>query len=103
MLPKNPWIETLFLYLHIDTILMEFTANQIAEILNGTVDGDGAVAVSRLSKIEEGTQGSLTFLANPKYSQYIYDTKASIVIISKEFEAEAEIAATLVRVDDTIC
>lgn len=79
---------------------MEFTAQQIAEYLNGEVVGNPEVTVNTLSKIEEGTPGSLSFLANPKYSQYIYDTKASIVIISKEFEAEAEIAATLVRVDD---
>ena len=79
---------------------MEFTANQIAEILNGTVDGDGAVAVSRLSKIEEGTQGSLTFLANPKYTNFIYTTKASIVIVSQDFRPEQEIESTLIRVED---
>jgi len=86
--------------LHIDTILMEFTANQIAEILNGTVDGDGSVAVSKLSKIEEGTPGSLTFLANPKYTNFIYDTQASLVIVGQDFKPEHEISATLIRVED---
>jgi UDP-3-O-[3-hydroxymyristoyl] glucosamine N-acyltransferase len=79
---------------------MEFTAHQIAEYLNGEVVGNPDVVVNVLSKIEEGTPGSLTFLANPKYNQYIYNTEASIVIINKEFEAEADIAATLVKVDD---
>jgi UDP-3-O-[3-hydroxymyristoyl] glucosamine N-acyltransferase len=79
---------------------MEFTAQQIAEYLNGEVVGNPEVTVNTLSKIEEGTPGSLSFLANPKYNQYIYNTEASIVIISNEFEAEAEIAATLVKVDD---
>lgn len=79
---------------------MEFTAQQIAEYLNGEVVGNPETTVNTLSKIEEGTPGSLSFLANPKYNQYIYNTEASIVIISKDFEAEAEIAATLVKVDD---
>jgi len=79
---------------------MEFTAQQIAEYLNGEVVGNPEITVNTLSKIEEGTPGSLSFLANPKYNQYIYTTGASIVIISKDFEAEAKIAATLVKVDD---
>ncbi len=79
---------------------MEFTAQQIAEYLNGEVVGNSEITVNTLSKIEEGTPGSLSFLANPKYNQYIYNTEASIVIISKEFKAEAEIAATLIKVDD---
>ena len=79
---------------------MEFTAQQIAEYLNGEVVGNPEVTVNTLSKIEEGTPGSLSFLANPKYNQYIYNTEATVVIISKDFEAEAEIAATLVKVDD---
>ena len=79
---------------------MKFTAQQIAEYLNGEVVGNSEITVNTLSKIEEGTPGSLSFLANPKYNQYIYNTEASIVIISKEFKAEAEIAATLIKVDD---
>lgn len=79
---------------------MKFTAQQIAEILEGDVVGNAEVEVSRLSKIEEGTEGSLTFLANPKYTQYIYSTKASVAIVNKTFEPEYSIAATLIKVDD---
>lgn len=79
---------------------MEFTAHQIAEILNGTVEGDEAVAVSKLSKIEEGQKGSLTFLANPKYKSYIYTTKASITIVNQDFVIENPITTTLIRVED---
>jgi len=79
---------------------MEFTAQQIAEHLNGEVVGNPEIAVNALSKIEEGTKGSLSFLANPKYNQYIYKTAASVVIVGKTFTPEAEIKATLVKVDD---
>ena len=79
---------------------MEFTADQIAGILEGTVDGNGYIAVSKLSKIEEGTPGSLTFLANPKYTNFIYTTKASIVIVNQDFEPEQNLEATLIRVED---
>lgn len=79
---------------------MKFTAAQIAGILEGTVEGDPKIEVSKLAKIEEGTSGSLTFLANPKYTSFIYDTQASIVIINNDFVAEKEIRATLIRVED---
>ena len=79
---------------------MEFTADQIAGILEGTVDGNGCIAVSKLSKIEEGTPGSLTFLANPKYTNFIYTTKASIVIVNQDFEPEQNLEATLILVED---
>lgn len=79
---------------------MIFTATQIAGILNGEIEGDETVEVSKLAKIEEGTQGSLTFLSNPKYTQYIYSTDASITIVNKNFEAESEIKSTLIRVED---
>ena len=79
---------------------MNFTANDIAEFLNGEVDGDGTVAVNNVSRIEEGEQGTLSFLANPKYAHYIYETKSSIVLVNKDFVADKEIAATLVRVED---
>lgn len=79
---------------------MEFTAQQIAELLQGNVEGNPEVKVSGLSKIEEGTPGSLSFLANPAYAQFIYTTKASVVIINRDFEAESTIAATLIRVDN---
>ena len=79
---------------------MKFTAAQIASILNGTIDGDASIEVSQLSKIEEGTMGSLTFLANPKYTPYIYNTNASLVIVNNDFVAEEEITPTLIRVPD---
>jgi len=79
---------------------MNFTAQQIAGILEGDIIGDPEVEVSRLSKIEEGTEGSLTFLANPKYNSYIYSTKASIIIVNKTFEPENDISTTLIKVDD---
>ena len=79
---------------------MKFTAAQIAGILEGDVIGNPDVEVSKLSKIEEGTEGSLTFLANPKYKPYIYSTQASITIVNKTFEAENAISTTLIKVDD---
>ncbi|MEO8733346.1 MAG: UDP-3-O-(3-hydroxymyristoyl)glucosamine N-acyltransferase, partial [Flavobacteriales bacterium] len=79
---------------------MQFTANQIAELLQGTVEGDAQVTVSRLSKIEEGGAGSLSFLANPAYTQYVYGTTASVVIIGKDFPLTAPVKTTLVRVAD---
>lgn len=79
---------------------MKFTASQIAGILEGDVVGNPDVEVSKLAKIEEGTEGSLTFLANPKYTSFIYSTKASITIVDKDFEAENEITTTLVKVED---
>lgn len=79
---------------------MKFSAQQIADILQGSIDGNPEVEISTISKIEEGQPGSLSFLANPKYTQYIYTTKASAVIVSKDFKPEQQIAATLIRVDD---
>lgn len=79
---------------------MKFTAAQIAGILNGTVEGDEGVQVDKLAKIEEGGPGSLTFLANPKYTHYIYSTKSSITIVGKDFVPEHDLETTLVRVDD---
>ncbi|WP_341214666.1 UDP-3-O-(3-hydroxymyristoyl)glucosamine N-acyltransferase [uncultured Wocania sp.] len=79
---------------------MKFTAQQIADILEGEVVGNPNIEVSKLSKIEEGTEGSLTFLANPKYTPYIYSTKASIAIVNKVFTPEIDIKVTLIRVED---
>ncbi len=79
---------------------MKFTATQIAGILEGDIVGDPNTEVSKLSKIEEGAEGSLTFLANPKYTQYIYSTRASITIVGKEFKPEEELATTLIKVED---
>ena len=79
---------------------MKFTAQQIAEILQGTVDGNAEATVDKLAKIEEGEPGALSFLANPKYKHFIYETKASIVIVDKDFDAGQPIAPTLIRVED---
>ena len=79
---------------------MEFSAQQIASFLGGTVEGNPDVKVSDFSKIEEGRPGTLSFLSNPKYTQYIYESKSSIVLVNNTFEAEKEIQATLIRVPD---
>jgi len=79
---------------------MEFTARQIAEFLKGEIEGDPEVRVSDVSKIEEGRPGTLSFLANPKYEKYIYETDSSIVLVNKAFQPERKISATLVRVDN---
>ncbi|MBL0048325.1 MAG: UDP-3-O-(3-hydroxymyristoyl)glucosamine N-acyltransferase [Bacteroidetes bacterium] len=79
---------------------MEFTAAQIAAQLGGVVEGNSEAKVSALSKIEEGKAGTLSFLANPKYTQYIYTTEATAVIVSKDFVAEQAISTTLIRVED---
>ncbi|SNR15714.1 UDP-3-O-(3-hydroxymyristoyl)glucosamine N-acyltransferase [Tenacibaculum jejuense] len=79
---------------------MEFTAKQIADILQGEIEGNTEDTVFKLAKIEEAEKGSLTFLANPKYEPYIYTTSASIAIVSKDFIAEKEITSTLIRVSD---
>lgn len=79
---------------------MKFTAAQIAGILEGEVVGNPDAEVFKLSKIEEGTEGSLTFLANPKYINYIYSTQATVTIVNNTFEPEQEITTTLIKVDD---
>ncbi len=79
---------------------MKFTAAQIAGILEGEVVGNPEIEVSKLAKIEEGVDGSLTFLANPKYTPYIYNTKASITIVGKDFSPEEAISTTLIKVED---
>ncbi|WP_426430394.1 UDP-3-O-(3-hydroxymyristoyl)glucosamine N-acyltransferase [Winogradskyella sp. HB-48] len=79
---------------------MKFTAEQIAGILQGTVVGNPNIEVSKLAKIEEGTEGTLTFLANPKYKPYIYTTKSSIAIVNSDFEPEEAISTTLIKVED---
>ena len=79
---------------------MKLTAEQIAGILDGEVIGNPNAEVSKLSKIEEGVSGSLTFLSNKKYNNYIYTTKATITIVNKTFIPEGEITTTLIKVDD---
>lgn len=79
---------------------MEFTAGNIAAIVNGQVDGDPNVTVNSFAKIEEGHPGAISFLANPKYQQYIYTTASSVVLVSNDFRPESPVAATLIRVEN---
>ena len=81
---------------------MEFTASQIAELLGGRVDGDPGATVSNLSKIEEGVPGTLTFLANPAYTSYIYQTGATLAIVKEDFTPDKPLpeTLTLIRVED---
>lgn len=79
---------------------MKFTAKQISEILNGEVYGNPNEEVSKLSKIEEGEKGSLTFLSNPKYNSWLYTTDASVVIVDQKFQPEKEVSSTMIRVED---
>ena len=79
---------------------MEFTAEMIAGLLGGTVEGDKTAAVHTVSSIEGGKRGSLTYLTNPKYEQFIYITEASIVLVDEAFRPARPVAATLVRIPD---
>jgi UDP-3-O-[3-hydroxymyristoyl] glucosamine N-acyltransferase len=77
---------------------MEFSAQQLADLLQGSIEGDASVKVNQLSKIEEGIPGSVSFLANPLYTQYIYSTKASLVIVNADLVLTAPVSCTLLRV-----
>ena len=79
---------------------MQFTAHDISLLLNGTVEGDPHVTVNRLAKIEEASAGSISFLANPKYEQYLYNTDASVVLVNKEQILAEPVKATLIRVEN---
>jgi len=79
---------------------MQFTAQEIAFVLNGTVEGDALATVNQLAKIEEGAAGSLSFLANPKYEQYLYTTNASVVIVNNDLVLTEPVKTTLIRVDN---
>ncbi len=79
---------------------MEFSAKQIAEYVQGTVIGYENATVHTFAKIEEGIPGALSFLSNPKYTHYIYNTQSSIVLVNKDFEPEHEVKPTLIKVDD---
>ena len=79
---------------------MEFTAKQIADLLEGEVVGDENISVNTVAKIEEGHPGSLTFLANPQYTPFIYETNASAVIVNADFEPEKPVQSTLIKVPD---
>ncbi|MGO1243468.1 MAG: UDP-3-O-(3-hydroxymyristoyl)glucosamine N-acyltransferase [Sphingobacterium sp.] len=79
---------------------MQFTANQIATLLHGYVEGNQEVVVNQLAKIEEGEDGSLAFLSNPKYEHFLYETKASVVIVNEDLALQKPVGATLIRVKD---
>jgi UDP-3-O-[3-hydroxymyristoyl] glucosamine N-acyltransferase len=79
---------------------MEFTAATIADFLKGEVEGDPGIVVNTIAKIEEGHQGALSFLANPKYEHYIYSTKSSVVLVNKDFAPSSKVEATLIRVEN---
>jgi UDP-3-O-[3-hydroxymyristoyl] glucosamine N-acyltransferase len=79
---------------------MQFTAKQIAGLIEGKIEGNPEVAVSSFGKLEEATEGQLAFLANPKYEEFLYSTKASIIIVNNSLELEKKINATLIRVPD---
>ena len=77
---------------------MEFKAKQIAEFIGGRVEGNEDAAVHTFAKIEEGQEGAISFLSNPKYTHYIYETKSSIVLVDDDLQLEHPVAATLIRV-----
>lgn len=77
---------------------MEFTAEQIASVIGGKIEGDKDAKVRTFAKIEEGVEGAISFLSNPKYTHYIYDTKSSVVIVNEDVELEGTVAPTLIRV-----
>ena len=79
---------------------MEFTAKAIAEYLKGEIEGDAETKVNGISKIEEGTPGTISFLANLKYEKYLYTTNASIVLVNKDLKVQKKVKSTLLRVDD---
>jgi UDP-3-O-[3-hydroxymyristoyl] glucosamine N-acyltransferase len=79
---------------------MEFTVQQIADLLNGQVEGNASFRIRNLSKIEEAQEGDLSFLSNPKYEPHLYQTRASAVIISKSFQPKGDVAPSLIRVED---
>lgn len=77
---------------------MEFTASQVAAYINGTVEGDMNAVINNFAKIEEGVPGAISFLANPQYEQYIYETKSTVVLVNEDFKPIQPVAATLIRV-----
>lgn len=79
---------------------MEFTAKQLAKVLNGTVEGDPEAVVTSFAKIENGRNGQLCFYANPKYESHVYSSRASIILVNNTFEPKEKVSATLIRVED---
>lgn len=78
---------------------MKFSARQIADLLKGQIEGNETAEITKLSKIEEGEPGSISFLANPLYTQYLYTSKATLIIVNKDLVLTGHVAATLIRVD----
>src|SRR5258708_17596778 len=79
---------------------MEFTIQQIAVMLGGEVQGEGAQTINMLAKIQDAKKGQIAFLSNPKYEQYLYTTRASAVLVKKDFQPKKEFTTTLLLVDD---
>ena len=79
---------------------MEFTAKQIADMINGRVEGNPDAKINTFEKIEEGKEGAISFLSNPKYTAYIYDTKSSVVLINEDVELTQPVSCTLIRVQN---
>ena len=79
---------------------MEFTAKQIADMINGRVEGNPDAKINTFAKIEEGKEGAISFLSNPKYTNYIYDTKSSVVLINEDVELTQPVTCTLIRVQN---
>ena len=77
---------------------MEFTAKQIASFIEGKVEGDENTKIHTFAKIEEGVPGAISFLSNPKYTHYIYDTQSSVVLVNEDFVLEKPVNTTLIRV-----
>ncbi len=79
---------------------MQFTAKQIADYLNGEIEGDENVTVNNVAKIEEGKEGDISFYANPKYEEYVYSTDSSILLVDRNFQPNGEVKPTIIKVDD---
>jgi UDP-3-O-[3-hydroxymyristoyl] glucosamine N-acyltransferase len=79
---------------------MKFTVNQIAQLIKGTVDGDGSASITAFNKIEEGETGSISFLANPKYESHLYRSKSTAIIVANDLVLKEKPLATLIRVPD---
>ena len=79
---------------------MEFTAKQIADMIGGRVEGNENAKINTFAKIEEGKEGAISFLSNPKYTSYIYETKSSVVLVNNDLHLERPVSCTLIRVDN---
>src|ERR1700733_11464181 len=81
-------------------LVMQFNAAQIAMLINGKLEGNADAVVASFGKIEEAREGQLSFLANPKYEEYLYNTQASVVIVNDSLELKQPVSSTLIRVPD---